>query len=239
MGRSDLPIARGGADLLFIFLGYIILYMNTLTAEKRDVLGKHVKTLRAAGQMPAVVYGAKEPSTPITILLKEFEKVFKKVGESSAISLSGLGGEPLSVLIHEVDYDPVTSVPRHADFYAIEKGTKVEVSVSLTFAGESPAIKAGANLVKVLHEVDIEAQSDDLPHEIPVDLSVLVNIDDQIHARDLKMPHGVTLKTPPDEIVVLAQEVEEDAEESSETPDMASIEVEKKNKQSDTAGGDS
>ena len=121
-------------------------------------------------------------------------------------------------------------MPRHADFYAIEKGAKVEVAVPLSFIGESPAVKAGANLVKVMHELEIEAEAADLPHEIEVDISTLENIGDQIHVSDIKLPKGVVAQVEGDEVVALTQEVEVEPEEPTGGPDMDSIEVEQKGK---------
>jgi large subunit ribosomal protein L25 len=155
--------------------------------------------------------------------------VLKTAGESSVIDLTGLGA-PMQVHIHEVDRDPVTNAPRHADLYAIEKGAKVEVAVPLEFVGESAAVKAGANLVKVMHELEIEAAPADLPHDIKVDISLLAAVDDQIHVRDLALPKGVEAKADGDEVVALAQEVKEEAEEAAPA-DLSSIEVEKKGKE--------
>jgi large subunit ribosomal protein L25 len=203
--------------------------MITLAVTKRELLGRRTKRLALGGQMPAVVYGPKHESTPVTLVARDFEKVFKTAGESSVIEISGLGA-PVQALIHEVDVDPVTGTPRHADLYAIEKGAKVEVAVPLVFTGESAAVKAGANLVKVMHEVEIEAAPADLPHEINVDLSVLAALGDKIHASDLVMPKGVELKTPAEEVVALTQEVVEEKEEAPAAVDMAGIEVEQKGK---------
>jgi large subunit ribosomal protein L25 len=193
-------------------------------------MGKRVSALFDAGKMPAVVYGPKQESTPITLSQKDFEKVFREAGESSVIELSGVEATPLQVLIHEVDNDPVTHRPRHADFYAIEKGAKVEVAVPLTFIGESPAVKAGNNLVKVMHELEIEAAPADLPHDLEVDISVLAAVGDQIHVRDIKLGKGVEAKVDGDEVVALIQEVQEEKEEAPIAIDMDAIEVEQKGK---------
>jgi large subunit ribosomal protein L25 len=209
--------------------------MITLTAEKRDALGKKAGDLKADGKMPAVVYGPKQAATSIVIELRAFEKAFKTAGESSVLELGGLGA-PMQVLIHDVDHDPVTNVPRHADFYAIEKGAKIEVAVPLVFVGEAPAEKAGANIVKVMHEVEIEADAAHLPHDIQVDISGLAAIDDQIHAKDLVLPSGVALKTDGDEVIALAQEVKEEVEEAPAAVDMGAIEVEKKGKEEGAEG---
>lgn len=205
-----------------------------LTATLRDVSGKGAKRALPSDIMPAVVYGPKQESLPVGVPLRDFEKVLRQAGESSVVELKGLK-ESLQVLIHEVDRDPITNAPRHADFYAIEKGAKVEVAIPLTYVGESAAVKAGASLVKVMHEIEIEASPADLPHDIEVDISVLASVGDQIHVKDLKIPKGVEVKAEEDQVVALIQEVEVEEETVTAAPDMASIEVEKKGKEEEAA----
>lgn len=209
--------------------------MLTLSVEKRDEAAATPAALRRAGSIPAVVYGAHHEATPITIPAAAFGKVLREAGEATIVSLSGLGA-PLPTLIHEVDLDPLTSLPRHVDFYAVTKGEKVEVAIPLTFIGESPAVEAGANLVKVLHEIEIEADPMNLPHDIPVDLSVLVAINDRICVRDLVLPAGVTLVSEPEDVVALVQEVVEEKEEAVAPADISAIEVEKKGKEEAAEG---
>jgi large subunit ribosomal protein L25 len=112
----------------------------------------------------------------------------------------------------------------------------VEVAVPLEFVGESPAVKAGANLVKVLHELAIEADPVNLPHELTVDVSILTELGQQIHAGDLKLPAGVTLTVAPEEVVALIQEVEEEAPEEAVPADLSAIEVEGKGKEAGEEG---
>jgi large subunit ribosomal protein L25 len=202
-----------------------------LSVEKRTKGGASAPVLRRAGSIPAVVYGAHQTSTPIIIEARAFEKVLREAGEATIVSLAGLG-EPLPTLIHEVDLDPITNHPRHVDFYAVTKGEKVQVAIPLVFVGESSAVEEGANLVKVLYELEVEADPMNLPHAIEVDLSVLKIINDRIHVKDLKLPAGVTLVAEPEEVVALVQEVvEEKVEEVVAPADIASIEVEKKGKE--------
>ncbi len=209
----------------------------TLTVSKRDATGAAGKRTLAAGRMRAVVYGPKQESLPIEVSSQEFTKVLRDAGESTVIELSGLG-EPMQVLIHDVERDPVTNVPRHADFYAIEKGAKVEVAVPFEFVGESPAVKQGANLVKVMHEVEIEAAPADLPHQIEIDISVLAAVGDQIHVSDIVPPKGVVIKAGPEEVVALIQEVAVEAEEAPAAVDMSAIEVEEKGKKEEEASAE-
>jgi large subunit ribosomal protein L25 len=176
------------------------------------------------------VYGAHQESTPITIDARAFAKVLREAGEATIVSLSGLGAA-LPTLIHEVDLDPITNHPRHVDFYAVTKGEKVEVKIPIEFVGTSAAVEAGANLVKVLYELEVEADPMSLPHAIEVDISVLAALGDKIHAADIKLPSGITLVTVPEEVVALVQEVVEEKVEEVAPADISTIEVEKKGKE--------
>jgi large subunit ribosomal protein L25 len=211
--------------------------MLTLKAEIRD---KSIKpeAIRKAGQVPAVFYGKKEASTPISISKRDFLKVWAEAGESSVITLETPDGEKES-LIHDVDIDPVTGNPRHADFYVFEKGHKLEIALPIEFEGSSPAVKdLGGMLVKVLHELKIEAMPKDLPHHIIIDVSGLANFGDQIIAQDIKLPAGVELKENPEEVIVLVSAPREEKEEEVVAPDLSEIEVMKKGKEEGEEGAE-
>jgi len=209
--------------------------MLTLSVEKRTDATASASALRREGSIPAVVYGAHHEATPISVSSIAFEKILHEAGEATIVSLSGLG-ESVPVLIHEVDLDPMTNRTRHVDFYAVTKGQKVEVAIPIVFVGVSPAVETGANLVKVLHEIEVEADPMNLPRNVEVDISTLVAIDDQIRAKDIALPSGVELITEPEEVVVLVQEVVEEKEEEVAPADIGSIEVEKKGKAEDSVG---
>ncbi|MDE1975224.1 MAG: 50S ribosomal protein L25 [Patescibacteria group bacterium] len=206
--------------------------MLSLNIQARATHGAKNDQLKKAGRMPAVFYGPKEASTSIAVDAKEFAKVWKQAGESSVIILRDEKGAEHEALIHETDVHPVTGEPRHADFYVIEKGKKVEVEVPLEFVGISPAIKdLGGILVKVIRALKIEAAPRDLPHKIDVDISKLVQLTDTIHVKDLSLPAGVDLKVNPDDVVASVAEIKEEAVEAPAAPDLSAIEVEAKGKE--------
>lgn len=204
--------------------------MLTLKVEIRDTHTK-LKAVRKAGKMPAVFYGKKEASTPISIPKIDFLKVWQEAGEFSVVTLETPEGSKES-LIQDVDLDPVTGVPRHADFYVFEKGHKVEVKLPIEFVGVSLAVKdLGGMLVKVLHELKIEAMPKDLPHGINIDINSLANFGDQILAKDIVLPTGVELKENPEEVIVLVSAPREEKEAEVVAPvDLSEIEVMKKGK---------
>jgi large subunit ribosomal protein L25 len=211
--------------------------MLTLKAETRNINIKPAD-IRKAGKIPAVFYGKKEASTPISIPKIDFLKVWKEAGESSVVTLETPDGVKES-LIHDVDVDPVSGAPRHADFYIFEKGHKVEVNLPIEFDGVSPAVKdLGGTLVKVLHELAVEAMPKDLPHNITIDIGSLANFGDQILAGDIKLPSGVELKAGPEEVVATVSAPREEKEEEAAPIDLSSIEVEKKGKEEGEGEGE-
>jgi large subunit ribosomal protein L25 len=202
--------------------------MITLDAQTRDS-SENLDALRKAGKIPAVFYGKKNESTPITLLLKDFIKVWHAAGESGVVSIKTEKGT-VDTLIKDVDLDPVSDIPRHADFYVFEKGKKIEVSVPLEFIGVSVAVKdLGANLVKALHDLKISADPVSIPHKIEVDISSLVDFDSRIVAGDLKLPAGVVLVEDENEVVASIVRPKEEVEETAPV-DLSAIEVEKKGK---------
>jgi len=197
----------------------------TLKVEERKERGKQLKNLRKEGKLPAVVYGPEEESTALTIGQVPFEKLFHEAGESTIITLQGVGKDK-EVLIHDVYFDPTKGGPIHVDFYAIERGKELTVNVPLEFEGEAPAVKQGGSLTKVLHEVEVTCRPSNLPQHITVDVSVLDDFEKQIHVKDIAVPEGVKIENSPDEVVALVQEVQEEVEEVPESVDMDAIEVE-------------
>lgn len=202
--------------------------MITLTAKTRDTKDT-LGYIRSKGLMPAVFYGAKNESTVITVDTLSFIKALKEAGESTTVVLE-LDGKKITTLIHDVQVDPVKRTPMHADFLTVDTNKPVTVMVPLEFIGVSESVKQGlGTVVKVIHEIEIEALPHDLPHMIEVDISSLKTTEDQITTLDLVLPKGVTLKSDESEIVAIIAEQKEEVE--TEVVDINSIEVEKKGKQ--------
>lgn len=202
-----------------------------LKAEKRDVFGKRLSTFRKDGKLPAVFYGPKDKSRSFFVSAKDFKKIWKEAGESGIVELdfgpaekSGVK-EKKQVLIYDVDVDPLHGEPRHVDFYVADMTKKTTVSVPLSFEGESPAVKSlGGVLVKVFHELEVEALPAELPSEIEVDISSLKTFEDKITVSDLKVSQGVEILAEPDEAIALVEEPKEE-EIAEEAPSIEDIEV--------------
>ena len=175
-----------------------------LTAQKRTVLGRRVKTLRREGMIPAHVFGHKVKTIHVQVKAGEFDKVFEKTGETGIIDLA-VDGEKRPVLVKNVQTHPVSDIPLHIDFYQVNLSEKVKVQVPLEIIGEPPAVhkKTGLLLTPVT-EVEVEALPADLPEKIEVDVSHFENVGDEIKVKDLKVDRNkVEIHT--DEELVVAQ----------------------------------
>ena len=203
--------------------------MFVISAKKRDA-NLNLDQLRKNGEIPAVFYGAGKKSTPISVSDIEFRKVWHKAGESTAVVVKTPEGN-VDALIHEVQMDPIKDQPVHIDFLAIDMTKKIKVKVPLEFSGVSNAVKSGiGNLVKVLHEIEVEALPKDLPHSLLVDISKLATLADNITVSDIQIPAGVEAVTPATEIVASVVAQVEEKEEPVAPVDLSTIEVEKKGK---------
>jgi len=202
--------------------------MITLEAELRDVK-VNPKMIRKGGKIPAVFYGPGQSSTPISVPKLTFEKAYAEAGESSIISLKTPKGT-LDALIHDVERDPVLGDPVHADFYVVAKDRVIEVDVPIEFIGVAPAEKLGGIVMKVIHELRIEALPAKLPQHITVDLGKLETLESHISVGDLSIPEGVEVLVPATEMVAVVTLPQEEKEEVAAPVDLSAIEVEKKGK---------
>jgi len=186
-----------------------------LKADKRQILGRKVKKLRVEGILPANLYGAKIKSQAIGIPLKEFNQIYKNVGETGIVELAIGDGQPKAVLIHNVQKDPVFGQPLHVDFRQVDLKQKITATVGVELIGKAPAENVGGILVQILNEVEVEALPTDLPEKITADVSNLAEINQSITVADLVYDKTkVTLKV--DDPKALVAKIEPPAKEEVE-----------------------
>ena len=201
--------------------------MIILSAKIRKDLGKKVKKIREKGIIPAILYGPKIENIPLEVDLKEFEKVYQEAGESSLIQLQ-VDKKDFLVLIHAVEIDAISQKPIHIDFYQPRLDEEITATVPLVFEGVSPAVKdLGGTLVKNIHELEVKALPQNLPHEVKVDIGSLGTFEDDISIKDLAVPEGVKILKEQDETVVFVAEPEKVEEELQKPVEEKVEEVEK------------
>lgn len=165
----------------------------SLQVEKRSSAGSKGRHLRAAGLVPAVVYGGNDGTQTIQLGARELDRTLEKGGATSLLYLVGPDFPKTRVLIRELQRHPVRRNVLHVDFVRVAAGQKIVMAVPLHVVGQAPATEFGAVLLQNVDSLEISCLPDDLPHAIEIDVSGLVEVNDRIYARDLKLPAGVTL----------------------------------------------
>ena len=221
----------------------------TLSVQPRSVSGKKVATLRRAGTLPGVVYGAGVESRSIAVDAREFELLRRHAGRHAVVDLQLDTGKPLPVLLHAIQEHPVSRKTLHIDFLAVNMEEERTIDVPILIVGESEAVdKLGGVLLHLRDSVLVRAKPDDIPSGVELDITSLTDFDQTLHASDLKIPDGVALVTEETEAVarVQAPRVEEEepvAEEgeAGEEGDAAAGEAdgEGASTEADSSGGDS
>ena len=194
---------------------------TNLNAVKRTDSGKGVaRKLRAGGRAPAVVYGQGEDALLLSIDALETMNLFNHISVENTIVELRVEGEkkPIPTLVREVQLHPFKPELLHVDFYMIQEGVMVEVTVPLHVHGDAPGVKLqGGVLQQVEHDLPVRSIPSQIPEDLTVDVSQL-QIGDQITAGQLELPEGVTLLLEDDQALVLVSaprvaEVAEDDED--------------------------
>jgi large subunit ribosomal protein L25 len=165
---------------------------TSIPAELRERAGKGAaRATRRAGRVPAVIYGAKQTPTLISLEPRAVVKELHRGGWRSRLYELKLGTESARALIRDVQFHPVTDQPEHVDFQRLAPGEQIRVAVAVVFEGEasSPGLKRGGVLNVVRHTVDVYADPETVPEQFSADLSGL-DINDNVRFSDLKGTEG-------------------------------------------------
>src|SRR3989304_7599772 len=174
---------------------------ENLKVDKRTVTGKKVKKLRREGILPANIYGKEFKSTSVQLPIKDFLKVFSEVHETGLVDLA-YDSQTLPVLIHNVQIDPRTQTPVHADFFKVNLKEKITARVPVVAVGEAKAVLDKVGLLEQpVSELEVEALPTDLPERIEVNVEALAAVDEQILVSDIKVSDGVSVLNEPSQVV--------------------------------------
>ena len=217
-----------------------------LSVQTREKLGKAVKSLRREGLIPAELYGHGVANLHLSVPKKEFAKVFKDAGMNTLINLLVNGKkqpaerdspERRPVLIHEIEKNYLTDEVAHVDFYQVRMDEKLKAKIPLEFIGESPAVKEKAGILnKAMTEIEVEALPADLPHRLSVDLSRLLNLNQSIYVRDIKIPKNAEVLVDPGTVIITVTPPVAEEEKVEKAPvDVSSVKVETEEKKAERA----
>ena len=174
-----------------------------LELQPRELLGRKVGRLRRAGIIPVHLYGPSIEPRSLQCAGPHLIQVLSRAGGSSPINVSieGESGSHIA-FAREIQWDPRRDTVLHVDLMAVDVSRPVTAQVAVNFIGDSPgASRGGGSVIQQLQSVEVSALPLDMPAQIEVDLSVMVDPNSVIRAGDLALAPGVTLLTDTEEIV--------------------------------------
>lgn len=191
-----------------------------LTAEPREVFGKHVRRLRREGIIPANIYGH-GASRAIQAPVRALERLLAAGGRTSVIAIS-FDGRSETALLKALQRDPRSAQIIHADFQAVSMEEEVTSVVPIRFVGESEAVtKLDGIMTHPRTELHVTARAADLPDVVEVDLSVLTELHAAIHVADLPATRAYRVLDPPEEVLAIVQPPKREAEEAEALEEAA------------------
>lgn len=199
---------------------------HTVKVEHRKLFGKKLKALRKTGILPGNVFGKDVKSTAVQLPVKDFEAIYKTVGETGLLYLQ-LDTKELPVLIKNVQLDYVTHAPVHIDFHQVNLKEKVKAMIPVELVGEPKAVSEKLGLLlQTLNEIEVEALPNELPEKFEVNVESLANVDEQITVADLKAGQGVTILTENEQVVAkIGELISKEAEEQAAAEAAAAAEA--------------
>jgi large subunit ribosomal protein L25 len=173
-----------------------------LIAERRQDSGKGVaRKLRAAGLVPAVLYGQGIDATPLTVDARELLHLLHSgAGANTLVDLVVDGEEHLAIP-REIQRDHIHAKFIHVDFFAVSRTETITVSVPVVEIGEAVGIKEGGVVEHHLRELQVECLPQDVPDQIEIDITE-IELGGMVHVSDLTAPQGVTILTNHEDAVL-------------------------------------
>ncbi len=175
----------------------------TISADLRSERGKNeARRLRAAGRIPAVVYGAGHEATPVSLDPRDVDKImFSSTGHNTIfnVSIAGQGAEP--VMVVDWQHDPIKDNLLHVDLEWIDLSKRLTVKVPVHTVGEPAGVKIQGGLLELVHrEVELECLPGDIPEAITATVDHLM-MGENLRAKELSLPEDVKLLSSPELVI--------------------------------------
>ncbi len=189
---------------------------KTLAVKLRGSTGTtSSQALRAAGRVPAILFGHGAESTALELDAKAFDELLHVSGPNAMLTIAIEHGDRDTVLVRDVQRDPITRRVIHADLQRVRVNEEITTTLPVVAIGVSDGVKNHEGVLDmVLHEIEVKGPANALPEHIEIDVESL-GLHDKVHASDIKLPKKLTLVTA-GELVVISVEPSKVAQQAAE-----------------------
>jgi large subunit ribosomal protein L25 len=167
--------------------------------ERKELRGSGLKKLRQGGSIPAVLYGSKVESKPVSVSSIDLLKTIREVGRNGVISLD-VEGSRQDVILTDYQQDHIRNEIVHADFLAVDKSSKLTVDVTIVLTGDAAGVKDGGVLQQPVHQVSVTTTPDQIPANIEVDVTSL-QVGETVTVADIPVSGEYTINNEGEEVI--------------------------------------
>jgi large subunit ribosomal protein L25 len=179
-----------------------------IAVVRREKSGTHLSSrLRRDGRIPIVLYGLGKPSLSLSASGQELDKFLRSGNRLVDLTMDG---DHRTALLRAVQYDPTNDDLLHADFLRVDRNQQIEDTVPLVFKGRAKGAAEGGVFQPLRTTLEIACRPADLPREIVIEVDHL-GLHDSIHAGEVKLPSGVTLRGSPKLVLCVVTTVKVEA----------------------------
>ncbi len=191
-----------------------------LTAAPRPSTGKGpARRARAAGHVPAVLYGQSADPRHLSIDAREFGFALRTDAGTNVLLQLDIDGDRQLAVAKEIQRDPLRGTFIHVDLLAVDRNDAIEVDVPVHLVGTAPGVRLGGRLEQELHDLLVLAQVSEVPQSIDVDVSSM-GPGAVLLVRDLDLPDGITVTTPGSvTVATIVSKTVSEAETTEATPE--------------------
>ncbi|MBI2634789.1 50S ribosomal protein L25 [Candidatus Peregrinibacteria bacterium] len=188
--------------------------MDIMTLELQSRTKEiRAKDLLRSSVIPAEYYGRGIQNKSLQVDYQTFRKLYRQAGGNTLIELNVDGKEKMTVLVHQVAFDPITDEITHIDFINVRMDQEIHTKIPLKFVGVSPAVKElGGIIVPNITELEVNCLPKDLVHSIEINIAPIIDFNHPIRVQDLVLPSGIKALHDLGEIVVTAVPPQEEEE---------------------------
>jgi large subunit ribosomal protein L25 len=174
-----------------------------LVANKREITGKKVKTLRNKGITPINLFGHNIEPLTLQCDTVQLKNVLTRTGTTGLVNLMiDKAKKPRNVMFREIQRAPISGEVLHVDLYEVNMNEKLRVEVPVVIVGQAPALKMKENfLAQEFTNLFIECLPGQIPSHIDVDISSLMEAGQGIHVRDINLGNGISILNNPDQAI--------------------------------------
>lgn len=167
--------------------------------ERKEFRHSSLKKIRNEGNIPAILYGRAVESKPVFVSSADLTKTIRTVGRNGIISLE-IDGNKQDVILTDYQEDAFKKEILHVDFLAVDKSSKINVTVRLVLVGEAAGVKDGGVLQQPVYELSITSTPNEIPQQIEVDVTNL-QVGETVTIGDILYQGDFTINHEPDEVI--------------------------------------